>query len=158
MVLAGLALAACEPGDGPATSMAQDGRVRLNATKSYADFGNFVVHLNGMTSADLTPEVASTYGITRAEDRALINLVVLRKTREIGMDQPVRADVEVKAANLTGQSKNVQLREIVDGPSIYYIGVLTVENRETINFDLDIRPTDSDRSLRVRFNHEFYTR
>ncbi len=147
--------------DGVETSSAtsdNDGRKRLNASVSYAEFGGYVVHVNAMNSDSLTPEIASAYGITRSEDTGLINLVVLKKSAEPGTDTPVNADVKLSAANLTGQIKNMQLKEIQDGVSIYYIGSVAVENRETINFDFDIRPAATDRTLKVRFTHEFYTR
>ena len=152
-----LALGACSPPDVP-TSQAEDGRKRLNASQSYAQFGGYVIHVNAMTSDSLTPEVAQSYGITRSEDLGLINLVVLRETDGPGMDAPVTADVKLSTANLTGQLKNVELQEIQDGVSIYYIGTVSVENRETINFDFDIRPAGSDRTLLARYSHEFYTR
>lgn len=148
---------ACSPPDVP-TSQADDGRKRLNANKSYAEFGSYVIHVNAMTSDGLTPEIAQSYGITRSEDLGLINLVVLEKTDGPGMDQPVPAQVKLATANLTGQLKNVRLQEIRDGVSIYYIGTMPVENRETINFDFDIRPEGSDRTLLARYSHEFYTR
>ncbi len=157
VLLLALGAAACSPGEGPATS-GDDGRKRLNASVSYADFGDYVVHVSAMTSDALTPEVAQAYGITRSEDLGLVNLVVLRKTGEPGVDMPVAAAVELAAANLTGQAKSIRLQEIADGPSIYQIGTVRVENREMINFDFDIRPHGSDRNLAVRFSHEFYTR
>ena len=66
--------------------------------------------------------------------------------------------MEVSASNLTGQLKNMELREIIDGPSIYYIGVVKVDNRETINFDFDVQPEGSNQVLLIRFTHEFYTK
>ncbi len=150
-------MAACSPGEGPAVT-GDDGRKRLNANISYADFGDYVVHVSAMTSDALTPDVAQAYGITRSEDLGLVNLVVLRKTGEPGVDTPVSSQVSLAAVNLTGQSKSVELQEIKEGLSIYQIGMIRVENRETINFDFDIRPAGSDRNLAVRFSHEFYTR
>jgi len=155
-VLVAMVLSGCDAVETP--SAGNDGRKRLNASTNYAEFGDYVVHVNAMNSDGLTPEIASSYGITRSEDVGLINLVVLKKSAEPGMDKPVQTDVSLSAANLTGQVKNVQLREIQDGISIYRIGVVNVENRETVNFDFDIRPKGSDRKLLVRFSHEFFTR
>ena len=157
LACAALLLYACSPPDVP-TSQAEDGRKRLSASQSYAQFGDYVIHVNAMTSDGLTPEVAQSYGITRSEDLALINLVVMEKTNEPGMDTPITADITLRAANLTGQLKSAELREIKDDVSIYYIGTISVQNRETINFDFDIRPEGSDRTLLARYSHEFYTR
>jgi len=154
---AGLLLAACSPGSG-GSGNTEDGRKRLNANTSYADFGDYVVHVNAMTTDSLTPEIAQNYAITRSEDLGLINLVVLKKSEDLGVDKPVSTEVKLSVANLTGQLKSMQLKEVIDGDSIYQIGTLPVDNRETINFDFDIRPAESDRTLMVRFSHEFYTR
>ena len=158
LILPLLLLSACSPPDAASGTSTGDGRTRLNASNSYAEIGNYVVRANAMNTIDLTPDVASAYDITRSEDRALVNLVVLRKADEIGVDTPIKANVTLSAANLTGQVKGVDIVEVVDGDSIYYLGEIAVENRETVNFDFDIRPADSDRTLLVRFSHEFYTR
>jgi len=152
-----LSLAACGQG-GDSGAGAADSRVRLNSNNAYSQFGDYVVHVSAMLTADLTPQVAQSYGITRSENKALVNLVVLKRSENVGGDTPVAADVSMSAANLTGQLKNTELREVVDGPGIYYIGETTVDDRETINFDFDVRPKDSSRQLLIRFTHQFYTR
>ena len=89
-----------------------------------------------------------------------MNLVVLGKADD-GVEKPVGGKVEVSAANLTGQLKNIELREIdesVDGGGIYYIGVVSVADRETINFDFDVQPEGSSQLLLIRYTHEFYTK
>ena len=54
--------------------------------------------------------------------------------------------------------KSINVREIVDAESIYYIGVVSIDDRETINFDFDIVPEGSSRKLPVRYTHKFYER
>ncbi len=152
-----LTLNACDPA-AITNNASADGRMRLSANNSNGEFGQYVVHVNAMTASSLTPEVAQNYGITRSENRGLVTVVILKKSSDMAAAQPVLSDVEVTAANLTGQLKPVELREIIDGDSIYYIGLVRVDNRETINFDIDIRPNDSSRKLPIRFSHQFYTR
>ncbi len=153
----GISIAACEPANNAAVKSG-DGRERLSANKSYGEFGQFVIYVNAMTTAGLTPEVAKNYGIVRSENTGLVNLVVLQKSNELGQDKPVKAAIELSAANLTGQLKPVEIREIEDGQSIYYIGEVSVDDQETINFDFDVRPEGSNRALLVRFSHQFYTK
>jgi hypothetical protein len=76
----------------------------------------------------------------------------------VGQDEPIKASVSLSAANLTGQLKSVDVREIEDSTSIYYLGEVSVDDKETINFDFDILPEGDDRTLLVRFSHQFYTR
>jgi len=134
------------------------GRTRLSVNQSYGEFGDYTVHINAMTTAGLTPEIAQSYGIARSDNTGLINLVVLQESQEPGHPMPVKASVKVAAANLTAQSKAIEMREIVDGPSIYYIGTVSVDNEETINFDADIVPEGGSRNLPVRYTYKFYTR
>lgn len=158
LVLVSLGVVGLTACDSPSTvgSSTGEGRTRLSVNDSYGEFGEYVVHVNGMTATGLTPEVAQAYNIVRSEDRGVVNLVVLRKSENVGVSEPVTAVVEVSAANLTGQLKAVEVREIIDAESIYYICEVTVDNRETINFDFDIRPENGTRVLPVRFTHQFY--
>ncbi len=156
IISAVLLLTGCDSPSELGSAEAQ-GRTRLSANKSYAEFGEYTVHINAMSTAALTPEIAQGYGITRSETTGLINLVVLRESAELGQPMPVNASVKVSAANLTAQSKAIEIREIVDGPSIYYIGTVSIDNEETINFDTDIVPEGSNRNLQVRYTNKFYT-
>lgn len=151
------ALTACDPGVSISGAEA-DGRTRLSVRNGYGEFGEYMVRINAMTASSLTPEVAQRYGIVRSENSGLVNLVIFRKSPDIATGIPVTGVVEVSAANLTGQVKPVELSEIVDGASIYYIGEVSIDDRETIHFDFDILPADSNRNLPIRFSHQFYTR
>jgi hypothetical protein len=133
-------------------------RIRLDATKADAAFGDYIVHVSGLLTSDLTPEVAQSYGIVRSETRGFVNLVLLQKDASAGTEKPVKAKVTLSAANLTGQLKTTEVQEVVSGDSIYYIAEVDVTDREIINFDFDVRPADSNRLLQVRFTHEFYAR
>ena len=158
VVLAVVTVGACDSGQGPTAGSSTDGWTRLDASRNYAEFSDYVVHVNGMSTVSLTPEIAANYGITRSENRGMINVVVLRKTAEVGMDTPVAAAIQLTAANLTAQVKPVKLTEVRDGASIYYLGVVSADRLETINFDMNIRPEGASRNLQVRYTHQFYTR
>jgi hypothetical protein len=157
LVISAFVLAACGPANESGSIANSEARVRLSANQSGAQFGDYEILVNAMSTADLTPEIAQGYGITRSENQGLVNLVVLRKAAD-DTDLPISGNVQVSTANLTGQLKNMDLQEIVDGPSIYYIGVVTVGHRETINFDFDVQPEGSNQVLLIRFTHEFYTK
>ena len=121
------------------------------------DFGEYVVHFNALATDLLPPKVAKEYGITRSQNRAMLNVAVLKKV--LGTTgQPVEAHVESSATNLTGQTKNFKMREIREGTAIYYIGEISVSNEETLNFDLKVKPEGSDDEYTVRFRQDFFTR
>lgn len=144
-------LTACGgPGDSARVPTAQP----AEATSS--DIGEFVVHFSAQTTDQLPPDVARAYNIVRSKSRAMLNVSVIRKAD----NQSVAATVSVKTSNLTGQLKNVTMRKIEepgDTVAIYYIGETPVANRETLLFDISVRPDGQSAASEVRFKRQFYT-
>ena len=144
-------LAACGgPGDSAKVPTAQP----AEATSS--DIGDYVVHFSAQTTDQLAPDVARAYNIVRSKSRAMLNVSVVRKSD----GQSVPATVSVKTTNLTGQLKNVTMREIEepgDTVAIYYIGETSVANRETLLFDISVKPEGQSAASEVRFKRQFYT-
>lgn len=124
--------------------------------ENFQEFGDYVVHFNALATSMLPPEVARAYGIQRSSNRAMLNVTVIRKVPG-STGRPTQAVVGVDASNLTGQLKDVEVREVREGEAIYYIGELPVANRETLIFDISVRPEGSTDSFRVRFRQQFYT-
>ncbi len=118
-----------------------------------ADIGAHVVHFSAQSTDQLPPEVARAYDILRSKNRAMLNVSVIRKAD----NAPVTAAVTVKTVNLTGQLKNVTMRQIDEQEAIYYIGETPVANRETLIFDISVVPEGEERVSDVRFKREFYT-
>lgn len=144
-------LAACGgPGDSAKVPTAQP----AEATSS--DIGDYVVHFSAQTTDQLTPDVARAYNIVRSKSRAMLNVSVVRKSD----GQSVPATVTVKTTNLTGQLKNVTMRKIEepgDTVAVYYIGETPVANRETLLFDISVKPEGQNTMSEVRFKRQFYT-
>lgn len=125
-----------------------------------ADIGNHVVHFSAQSTDQLPPAIAREYNIVRSKNRAMLNVSVLQKSDNV----PVTAEVTVNTVNLTGQLKNVTMREIREGRedggglvAIYYIGDTTVANREVLVFDIRVKPEGEDRAADVRFKRQFYS-
>lgn len=119
-------------------------------------FGSYIAHYNTFNTNSLTPAVAKAYGITRSANLALINIAVLRVNPD-GLDEPVTANVSVRATNLVGQKKTIELIEIQDQGAIYYIGTFGIRNEERINFEVRVQPTDGSAIVHTfRFNQTFY--
>lgn len=123
------------------------------AGASYADIGDHVIHFSAMSTDNLPPEVARAYNIVRSKNRAMLNVSVIDEATE----KPVHATVTVKTVNLTGQLKNVVMREILEQEAIYYIGETPVANRETLVFDISVTPEGASEPSDVRFTRQFYT-
>ena len=118
-----------------------------------ADIGDHIVHFSAQSTDQLPPDVARAYNIVRSKNRAMLNVSVLQESDM----SAVTADVSVKTVNLTGQLKSVTMRQIDEGNAIYYIGEVAIANRETLVFDISVRPEGSSQSSEVRFKREFFT-
>lgn len=136
---------------GPTESSAVPEAQPAGATST--DIGDHVVHFSAQSTDQLPPEVARAYNIVRSKNRAMLNVSVL----EEATSKPVAAAVTVKTVNLTGQLKSVTMREINEQDAIYYIGEVPVANRETLIFDISVKPDGSDESSDVRFKRQFFT-
>lgn len=153
LALVGL-LSACAD-SGSATSL-NDAPVAREAAPTSKDFGDYVVHFNAVTSDQVSPQDAAKYGISRSRSKALLNVVILKKTGQPG-HQPVSGNVSAKVSNLTGQLKKITLRKITEGEAIYYIGVVSVANKETLNVNIVAIPEGSDRTLEAKYQRQFFT-
>ncbi len=118
-----------------------------------ANIGEFVVHFSAQSTDQLPPDVARTYNIVRSKNRAMLTVSVLRAAD----NKPVTAVVTVKTVNLTGQLKNVTMRQENEGEAIYYIGEVTIANRETLIFDISVTPDGVEKASDVRFKRQFFS-
>ncbi|MDH5473496.1 MAG: DUF4426 domain-containing protein [Gammaproteobacteria bacterium] len=120
------------------------------------NFGDYVVHFNAFRSDSLTPEIAKAYGLTRRNNRMIVNITVQKRTAD-GKTLPVKANVTGFASNLTGQVKNLEFNEIHDGDAIYYLAQDQVANHETLKFDIKAVPEGETISAKVKFKQQFFT-
>lgn len=121
------------------------------------DFGDYVVHFNAVSTDLLTPDMASHYNIQRSSNKALLNITVLKKVLGAAAS-PVEADVSASAVNLTDQYRQISMREVKEQGAIYYLGTMNVDNQETYDFTVNVKPEDLERPFVVRFRQQFFTR
>lgn len=123
------------------------------AGSTSAVIGDHEVHFNAQSTDQLSPQVARAYRIVRSKNRAILTISVLK----LESKESVLAEVSVKTVNLTGQLKNVIMRKITEGESIYYIGETPVANRETLIFELSVTPEGVEEPSPLRFKRQFYS-
>lgn len=123
------------------------------AGESSRDIGDHVVHFSAQSTDQLPPDIARAYNIVRSKNRVMLNVAVLNESD----GSAARASVSVKTQNLTGQLKNVIMREIVEQQAIYYIGETPVANQETLIFDISVTPEGKSAPSEIRFKRQFYT-
>ncbi len=132
----------------------------LTSLNSYAEnskeFGDYVVHYNAFRSDTLSAEVAKQYNLTRANNRVLINIAVLKKVMNT-TGKPTSSEVTGHASNLTGQLKQLEFKEITEGNAIYYLADTKISDGEFLKFELKILPEGETKATRIRFDKRFFT-
>jgi len=119
-------------------------------------FDDYTIHFNAFTSDTLQPQVAKAYKITRSKNRALLTISVIKKSLSpTGM--PVAANISAKATNLTGQLKDIQIREIKDGAAIYYLSEFHVADKEVLDFVIQVKPENKSGPFQLTLRQQFYT-
>jgi hypothetical protein len=122
---------------------------------THQDFGDFQVHYNALRTDELAASVARAYGIERSANRVLLNVAMLAR-RADGSTVPVDGSVSVRAYNLNGQLKDLQMRRITEGDSLYFIGEVGIAGAEILVFDIDAQPNGAPGSYQVQFKREFF--
>ncbi|MFK8052262.1 MAG: DUF4426 domain-containing protein [Woeseiaceae bacterium] len=123
------------------------------AEENSAIFGDYTVYFHALSTDEVPAEVAKSVGIVRANNRAMLNVSVQKTDGAVA----VEAAVTVDAVNLTGQSKKITMRKVVQDNAIYYIGEVSVAHRETLIFDINVTPEGSTENFQVRTKREYYT-
>ena len=120
-------------------------------------FGDYTIHYSAFTTDTLTPEVARQYRIPRSKNRAMVNISVLKTTKNVTFGTPIKARITGAAMNLSEQLRKLQLREITEGDAIYYIAETPVNNGEKLKFSFKITPEGEAASYSLSFEEQFYS-
>lgn len=116
-------------------------------------FGPFELHYSVVNTTFLDPTVAATYGITRGEKRAILNLAVREKLTD---GTKARAmELEGRTSDLM-QQQALEFREIREGDAIYYIAEFSFINEEWRFFEIEFKPEGATQSYTYKFKHQLY--
>jgi len=124
------------------------------ASADEVEFDNHVVYYNAINTTFLSPEVARAYDVRRSANRAMLNITVMERTED-GL-RAVPADITGNAQNQYQQVRNLRFREVRDGDAVYHLAEVSVRGRDTMLFELEIVPQDSEETLSLEFTREFY--
>jgi hypothetical protein len=128
----------------------------VSATPVSKDFGEYTVHINAFNSDTLQPSMAKAYNIVRSKNRGLLTISVVKNSLSEN-PKPVKAKVSGKATNLTGQLKDIQIREINDGGAVYYISEFQVADKEVLDFTVYLTLNDNSSPYTVELRQQFFT-
>lgn len=125
--------------------------------EQYAAMDDYIVHYNAISTHQLPPEVARAYGITRSQNRAMLNVTVMRRGGENALDIAIEGELEASATNLNGQRRDLEMRLIKEQDAMYYVGFVRVTNEETLDFKVSVVPEGADEPIEVAFRQQFFT-
>ena len=148
-ILVGASIAGCD--SGAPTGRSQQAQPTEPTSQ---DFGEFEVHYNAVRTDELSANVARAYDIERSGNRVLLNVSLLAKAVD-GKTRPVDGTVDATAYNLNGQLKDLKMRRIQEGSSIYFIGEVGISGTEILVFDIDATPREGTGPYSVQFKREF---
>lgn len=127
------------------------------AAQQAQQFGDYSIHYNAINSNLIPAQVAQGYGIKRSASRAIVNITVM-DTSAGEPGEPVHAKVTAQAVNLTGQRRDIEMREISEPDGgLYYIGELPIHNMENYNFKISALVEGESKPFALEFRQEFYT-
>ena len=113
---------------------------------------NYAIHYNAFNTMIVSPEVAQTYGFTRATNRALLNISIIDNTTK----EPLPAMVTGTRTNIVGQLIKLEFIQVKEKNAIYYIAPLRFTEGEMWRFDLQIQPDLKSDAIPLKFSQSFY--
>jgi len=120
--------------------------------KPYQKFGDYTVHFSLFSSKFLTPATAKATGFSRAEDRALLNISLVKGTDLSGSPATVVGHYK----NLLQQQRSLEFKTIKEPNASYYIAPLRFTSEEILHFSIEVKPLDSEKSFTVNFTRKMY--
>lgn len=117
----------------------------------YQVLGDWQVHYIAFPSTFLQPQIAKAYGLTRDENKAVINISVL-KNRDGTPAQKVQ--ISGNAKNLLGNGPELTFKEVIEGEAIYYLAELDFYDEDIYRFTVTIRQDNQEQIL--RFQQKLY--
>lgn len=117
--------------------------------------GDIVVHYAAISTKDLSPEMARQYGITQGTKRAML-LVNLQRETAPGKTTPLLGTANGTARDLLGDVQKLTLRPASNSSAQDLIAEFDIEHLEFLSFDVDVKPDGAKRSLKVKFQQQFF--
>lgn len=139
----------------PLAALAQSpGGAPIESSVEFAGpFNSYELHYSLFPSTFLSDTVAGAYGVTRANNRAVMN-ISLREQLADGKSSEQTAQVKGSYSDLI-QKKPLEFREVREQGAIYYIAEFRHSNRETLRFDIVVTPPGGPEK-RISFTRTLY--
>ena len=119
------------------------------AAERKQSFGDLEVHYNAFNSSFLQPDIAATVGLVRSKSQGVVNVAVLKAGKAS------TAQVSGQVKNLLGQITTLQFKQVTEGEAIYYLAQFPFDEREMLNFTLNVQRGDEPLHS-FSFDQEFF--
>lgn len=118
--------------------------------EQFQQLGRFEAHYSVIPTTLLKPAIAADYDITRARDRALVNIALIDP-----QSGPVPAEVSGSVRDLLSVERRLQFTEVREGEAVYYLATIEHGDEETMRFFVDVETPDGV-SHRLEFQQKLY--
>lgn len=117
-------------------------------------FANYDVHYIAFNSTVVPPEVAKAYGITRGDNRGVVNISIRRQNSD-GTDSPQRAMIKGSSTDLIRRIE-LDFHEVIEQGAIYYLAEFRYDNKDMRHFDIQVQPDANIAPYRLKFSQTLY--
>jgi len=118
--------------------------------EQFQQLGRFEAHYSVIPTTLLKPAIAADYDITRARDRALVNIAVIDP-----QSGPVPAGVSGTVRDLLSVERPLEFTEVREGEAVYYLATIEHGDQETMRFFVDVETPDGVSHL-LEFQQKLY--
>ena len=120
------------------------------AAEQKIQVGEFEIHYTAFPSLLVPADTASLHGLTRAENRLLLNLSVRRA------GEPVPAGVTWQVVNILNQAQPLTFFEVSEQTAIYYLAEVVNQEKDWLRFTLEIEFSKDHPPYVLEFNRQYY--
>ncbi|MBT5464698.1 DUF4426 domain-containing protein [Pseudomonadales bacterium] len=120
------------------------------AAEQKIQVGEFEIHYTAFPSLLVPADTASLHGLTRAENRLLLNLSVRRA------GEPVPAGVRGQVVNILNQAQPLTFFEVSEQTAIYYLAEVVNQEKDWLRFTLEIEFSKDHPPYVLEFNRQYY--
>lgn len=120
------------------------------AAEQKIQVGEFEIHYTAFPSLLVPADTADLHGLTRAENRLLLNLSVRRA------GEPVPAGVTGQVVNILNQAQPLTFFEVSEQTAIYYLAEVVNQEKDWLRFTLEIEFSKDHPPYVLEFNRQYY--
>lgn len=150
------AIASCVliAGCGGGTSSPEPVAARPYEDPGFVRSAGFEMRYGVMQASSIDRRVATRYGISRSDDRAVITVAVSRQPPG-SVPVPVEARISGIRRTLAGDAYALEFRAESEDGTVSYIAETDIPEHEPLSLEVEAQPTGSEARLTARITRRF---